>query len=219
MTVGSATTQATGAQAAALAVAKFSGIPYSEVGDIITGNPATSIADCSYIVQQIYAALGIQVGRDTYTQVTQGQDIGTNIADAQPGDVIFYNVPGERNPGHEALYLGNNMIFQASHPGVLSGVSGPGSALEYPINDIRRFAAPGTGYTYTGSVNGATATLTSTTPVTAPKLSLGTLFSSQHFKEIEGMFIMIIGGGVGMLGLVLLAKGDTSALPILRALS
>ena len=205
-----ATSMATGENVAQIAISQFSGIPYSESGDNVTGPKSGWLADCSYIVQQAYAKLGISLGRTTYDQVTQGVSVGKNLSNALPGDVIFYNNGVGRQPGHEAMYLGNGVIFQASHPGVLSGVSGPGSASELPIMDIRRYVDPGTGQPLVASNGSFGSNLSSGAAATGAQLTsfTGTLSNAHFWREVLGVMIMLAGGGVGVVGLTVLFKGD-----------
>lgn len=73
--------------------------------------------DCSGFTQQAYAKLGIAIGGDTYTQVTQGQPVD-NIENAKPGDLVFFTGDvGLRKNGHVGIYLGGGMMIDAPHTG------------------------------------------------------------------------------------------------------
>jgi cell wall-associated NlpC family hydrolase len=102
-----------GAQAVAIAITAFKNhTPYSW-----GGNSLTNGVDCSGLVQQAYAKLGIKLPRTTYEQAKSGQVIH-GIQNALPGDLVFYNT-GSSDPNgigknsHVALYLGNGMVIEA----------------------------------------------------------------------------------------------------------
>ena len=97
-------------------------------------------ADCSGYVQQLFAGIGVNLGRTTYDQVQQGQGVpvGGNggLGAAQPGDVLFFD-----NNAHEGLYLGDGMMTDEPHTGghaEIVPVAGYGTP-----DAIRRFLATG----------------------------------------------------------------------------
>lgn len=83
------------------------GVQYTYGGS----SPATGF-DCSGLVMYAYAAAGVSLPHSTYSQ----WDMTTHIplADAQPGDLIFFN--GE---GHVGIYLGNGQMVDAPHTGTV----------------------------------------------------------------------------------------------------
>lgn len=101
--------------------------------------------DCSAIVQQIlHAALGIDPGRDTVAQLASPLGrVVPSLAQAQPGDEIYFGSPAGGPSAHVGIYLGGNQIADNPHAGSSFGVhsfsaSGYGSE---PILGIRRFGA------------------------------------------------------------------------------
>jgi cell wall-associated NlpC family hydrolase len=66
--------------------------------------------DCSGLVQAAWAAAGVSIPRDTYSQWAALPHVP--LSDLKPGDLIFYN--GE---GHVAMYVGGGMIVDAPHSG------------------------------------------------------------------------------------------------------
>jgi len=66
--------------------------------------------DCSGLVSQAWAAAGISIPRDTYSQWAALPHIASS--DLQPGDLLFYN-----GIGHVAMYVGNGMIIDAPSEG------------------------------------------------------------------------------------------------------
>jgi cell wall-associated NlpC family hydrolase len=98
----------TGTQAdtAVAFVFKQLGCPYSYGS---TG-PCSSGFDCSGLVMKAWAAAGITVPRDTYSQWAALPHISESAI--QPGDLLFYN-----GLGHVAMYVGNGMIVDAPSAG------------------------------------------------------------------------------------------------------
>ncbi len=66
--------------------------------------------DCSGLVSQAWAAAGITIPRDTYSQWAALPHISTSAL--QPGDLLFYN-----GIGHVAMYIGGGMIIDAPSAG------------------------------------------------------------------------------------------------------
>lgn len=101
-----------GGRAVALALQAYrNGTPY-----VWGGNSLTKGIDCSGLVQQVYAQLGINLPRTTYEQAKAGKII--NIKSLMPGDLVFYNT-GSSDPngigtyGHVAIYMGNGQVVNA----------------------------------------------------------------------------------------------------------
>lgn len=102
-----------GAQAVAIATTAFNNkTPY-----VWGGNSLTNGVDCSGLVQQVYAKLGIKLPRTTYEQAKSGHVI-SGLQNAMPGDLIFYNT-GSGDPNgigknsHVSIYMGNGMVIDA----------------------------------------------------------------------------------------------------------
>jgi len=98
----------------AVAEAKtFLGVPYLWGGT----NPAQGV-DCSGLVQDVYAKLGIDLPRTSEQQATVGTAV-QSLADAEPGDLVFF--PGSdgtaSSPGHVGIYIGNGEMIDAPHTG------------------------------------------------------------------------------------------------------
>ena len=83
-------------------VFKQLGCPYSYGS---TG-PCSAGFDCSGLMLKAWAAAGITIPRDTYSQWAALPHISSS--GLQPGDLLFYN-----GLGHVAMYVGNNMIIDA----------------------------------------------------------------------------------------------------------
>lgn len=97
---------------------KYFGVPYSQ------RNPQNmSGMDCSGVIQAIMRDLGVQISRTTITQLTDanarkvGENIGTNLDLAQPGDILHYT-------GHEEMWLGGGKVFSEATWGTVAGDRG-----------------------------------------------------------------------------------------------
>jgi cell wall-associated NlpC family hydrolase len=88
----------------------YLGVPYQWGGT----NPSTGL-DCSGFVQRVYGDLGISLPRTSQQQATVGTAVA-GIADAQPGDLVFFE-PGADGPGHVGIYIGNGQMIDAPHTG------------------------------------------------------------------------------------------------------
>jgi peptidoglycan DL-endopeptidase CwlO len=78
----------------------------------VFGGESTSGIDCSGLVQKTFGDLGISLPRTAAEQ----QQVGTavaSLADAQPGDLLFFGSPAY----HVAIYAGNNELIESPEPG------------------------------------------------------------------------------------------------------
>jgi len=101
---GPTTTQAQ--KAVAFAYAQL-GCPYVYGG---TG-PCSRGYDCSGLAQAAWAAAGVQIPRDSYSQWAALPHVP--LSSIEPGDLLIYN--GE---GHVAIYVGGGYIIDAPHTGL-----------------------------------------------------------------------------------------------------
>lgn len=86
---------------------QFVGNPY-----VWGGTSLTNGADCSGFVQSVFKKFGVSLPRSSRQQVGVGTKI--SLADARPGDLIFYAKGGTIN--HVALYIGDGQVVHASSP-------------------------------------------------------------------------------------------------------
>jgi cell wall-associated NlpC family hydrolase len=70
--------------------------------------------DCSGLTMEAWLAAGVQIPRDSYEQWAELPHVSQS--QLQPGDLVFF-FPTSEGPSHVALYVGNNMYIQATHPG------------------------------------------------------------------------------------------------------
>ena len=75
------------------------------------GGTTTAGWDCSGFVQFVFKSVGIGLPRTSGAQAGVGTFVGTDLSNAQPGDIIA-------NAGHAGIYLGNGVVINAtkSHP-------------------------------------------------------------------------------------------------------
>ncbi|MFF7647355.1 NlpC/P60 family protein [Streptomyces canus] len=66
--------------------------------------------DCSSLMQQAYAHVGVTLTRTTYTQVNEGKAVSP--AQLEPGDLIFSRGTAAR-PEHVGMYLGEGLVIEA----------------------------------------------------------------------------------------------------------
>jgi cell wall-associated NlpC family hydrolase len=102
--------------------------------------------DCSGLVQYTFGQLGISVPRTAAGQEQVGTPVAS-LAEAQPGDLLFFE-PGQNGApageaGHVGIYIGNGQMIAAPQTGQdVSVQTVPGTPLA-----IRRVTAEGTSAT------------------------------------------------------------------------
>lgn len=82
---------------------QFVGNPY-----VYGGNSLTKGTDCSGFTSGIYSEFGITLPRTSEEQVKFGVDLGTDIKNALPGDLICFD-------GHVAIYIGDGQMVHAAN--------------------------------------------------------------------------------------------------------
>ncbi|MBV7707060.1 C40 family peptidase [Nocardia nova] len=97
---------------------RYLGLPYVWGGGDSNG-PTSGGFDCSGLTSfAVHAATG---GAVTLPRTSQGQwHVGVEIplSEAAPGDLLFGSwAPDDGQPGHVAIYLGNNRMIHAPQPG------------------------------------------------------------------------------------------------------
>lgn len=101
---------------------KFLGTPYLSGGT----SPANGF-DCSGFVKYVYSHFGVNLSRDTYSQIKQGTAVSKD--QLTPGDLIFFGT--NNNPSHVAIYAGNNSIIHAPRTGETVKVSSLDDMKDY----------------------------------------------------------------------------------------
>lgn len=115
---------------------KYLGVPYQWGGT----DPAQGV-DCSGLVQDVFANLGVSVPRTSQQQVNAGVAV-PSLADAEPGDLLFF--PGSDGtasaPGHVGIYVGNGQMIDAPYTGANVRVDPVGDPTA--IRRVKRPSAP-----------------------------------------------------------------------------
>ena len=118
------------------AVELFRGVPYQWGGVSPWG------ADCSGLVQTIFALHGTQLPRDAWMQAERGREVEHEAPDMEPADLLFFSDRDDGRPTHVALSLGSDRCV---HSSLANGGFGINS-LEAPdpvsrhLRDTFRFA-------------------------------------------------------------------------------
>ena len=101
-----------GAGAAVLAAGEqYLGVPYKWGGT----SPTTGF-DCSGFVQRAFADIGVSLPRVSIDQSKQGTEVPGGMANAQPGDLLFWGGSNGR-PNHIAIYAGDNKTLETPRSG------------------------------------------------------------------------------------------------------
>ena len=67
-------------------------------------------ADCSGLVQSVFALHGVQLPRDAWQQARVGREGGADILDARAGDLLFFSDRPDAHVTHVAIALGERRI-------------------------------------------------------------------------------------------------------------
>ncbi|SDN43749.1 transglycosylase SLT domain-containing protein [Geodermatophilus sp. DSM 45219] len=101
---------------------KYLGVPYLWGGT----DPAKGL-DCSGFTKLVYGNLGIDLPRTSSQQATAGTAVAS-LADARPGDLVFFDYSPER-PGidHVGIYVGDGKMIAAPQAGEVVKVQDVGN--------------------------------------------------------------------------------------------
>jgi hypothetical protein len=91
---------------------QYIGVPYAWGGT----DPAKGL-DCSGLSQLVYKNLGIDLPRTASQQATSGRAVAS-LADAHPGDLVFFDYSSSRaGVDHVGVYIGNGKMIAAPQEG------------------------------------------------------------------------------------------------------
>ncbi len=109
----SAGSSSTASESAVVAEAqKYLGVPY-----LWGGTDPSKGLDCSGFTQLVYGNLGVDLPRTSSQQATAGRAVAS-IADARPGDLVFFDYSSSRaGVDHVGIYLGNGKMIAAPQAG------------------------------------------------------------------------------------------------------
>jgi cell wall-associated NlpC family hydrolase len=103
------------------AATKYLGVPYKWGGT----DPSSGL-DCSGLTQRVYADLGISIPRTSSQQATAGRPVAS-LAEAQPGDLVFYDYSSSRaGIDHVGIYIGGGKMIAAPQEGEVVKVQSVG---------------------------------------------------------------------------------------------
>jgi hypothetical protein len=197
----------TGAQVVAEAK-KFVGIPY------VWGEETPKKGfTCSALVQYVFAQLGVQVPRTTYTQVKAGRSVNPNTA--SPGDLLFFegSDPGQTGaPGHVGIFVGGTYMIDAPETG---------EDVKYDRVTWRQVVAVRqvtTGHTSTPAPDKAPTTGKPTPYVPQPSTTCGSgafFLNGCQLQALKGGALVVAGGAVLLFaGVLLLRHGLNQNIPL-----
>lgn len=122
-----------GAGSAAGKAAALIGFARSQLGEPYRwGGTGPDAWDCSGLTQAAAASVGVELPRVAAAQQGAGAPVPGGLADALPGDFVFYGFPAY----HCAIYLGGRRIIHAPYTGTVvreENVTGPGA-----VANVRR---------------------------------------------------------------------------------
>jgi hypothetical protein len=135
----------------------------------------------------VYGDLGISLPRTSQEQADVGTPVA-GLADAQPGDLMFFE-PSASGPGHVGIYIGNGEMIDAPHTGTAVQIQRVGQPSE-----IRRVlpddgatgsvATASAGTSPTGASTSGASTMSGTVPaglgVPGDLVPLFTAAAAQH---------------------------------------
>ncbi len=133
MTVQASQQPEGGAATAVSAAVSQLGDPYVWGGS----TPATGF-DCSGLVQWAYSQAGVELPRTAAEQQQVGVRV-PSLAQATPGDLVFYGQPAY----HVGIYLGNGLMVNAPEAGQTVSIAPVGSPTE--IRNVTASASSGQG--------------------------------------------------------------------------
>jgi hypothetical protein len=109
----SGSSTATASESAVVAQAqKYIGVPY-----VWGGTDGSKGLDCSGLSQLVYKNLGIDLPRTASQQATAGRALAS-VADARPGDLVFFDYSSSRaGVDHVGVYIGNGKMIAAPQEG------------------------------------------------------------------------------------------------------
>ena len=112
-TVGSGgTTSAVYTGPTATQAQKAVAFAYAQLGKpYVWGATGPGSYDCSGLMMAAWAAAGVTIPRDTYSQVAGLPSVP--LSSLQPGDLVFFD-----GDGHVAMYVGGGMIIDAPRTGL-----------------------------------------------------------------------------------------------------
>lgn len=117
---------------------QFIGTPY-----VWGGNDLNTGVDCSGFTSQVYKHFGISLPRTAARQAESGVDIGRDLSNAKPGDIITFCYNLSEDACHTSIYIGNGKIIHSTSAYRSDGTEINGIQIGYAdymtIKSIRRY--------------------------------------------------------------------------------
>jgi hypothetical protein len=126
---------------------KYLGVPY-----LWGGTDPSKGLDCSGFTQLVYGSLGIDLPRTSSQQATAGRPVAS-IADARPGDLVFFDHSSSRaGIDHVGIYIGSGKMIAAPQPGEAVKVQDVGTpaVIRRMLPDQSTMPAAGSGAALAG---------------------------------------------------------------------
>jgi hypothetical protein len=98
-------------QAVVAEAQKYLGVPY-----LWGGTDPTKGLDCSGFTQLVFGNLGIDLPRTSSQQATAGTAVAS-LADARPGDLVFFDHSSRPGIDHVGIYIGDGKMIAAPQEG------------------------------------------------------------------------------------------------------
>ncbi|MGW2689265.1 peptidoglycan DD-metalloendopeptidase family protein [Streptomyces sp. NPDC001414] len=158
------------------AAKKALGTPYLFGGNCKPPFDGVNRCDCSSLVKYAWSSVGVNLPRDTYSQVGIGTKV-TSLKDLRPGDLLFSGGSASA-PEHVAMYIGASQAIDAPHTGATVRIK----PLSYWTSQILVMKRP----PYTDPVSSGTwvAPVTDTTIGTHYHAS-GSMWSSGYHTGVD----------------------------------
>lgn len=80
------------------------------------GGAGPNAFDCSGLTSYVYRQAGISIPRSSRAQYAMGGQRISNMADLQPGDLVFFANTARRGISHAAIYVGGGQMVTANTP-------------------------------------------------------------------------------------------------------
>jgi cell wall-associated NlpC family hydrolase len=103
------------------AASSYLGVPYQW-----GGTDPTRGLDCSGLTQRVFADVGIDLPRTSSQQATAGRPVA-GLAEARPGDLVFFDWSSRPGIDHVGIYVGDGKMIAAPQEGEVVKVQSVGN--------------------------------------------------------------------------------------------
>ena len=92
---------------------KWVGTAYIWGGETLEVGNASKGVDCSGFTKKVFEHFGISLPHSAHSQSSEGTAVAS-LAEAKPGDLLFWDWGGDGRIDHVGIYIGNNQRIHAS---------------------------------------------------------------------------------------------------------